>query len=107
MSYVNKEALANIIEFEVLEVRENGLLTRAASKKEFCNAYGFAHGGFTYTVGHLAAVASAELCLNRKAVVTDASCEYLTSLNGAYALAETELLRAGNSRMEYRVSIMD
>ena len=107
MAYTNKEALANIIEFEVLEQRENGLLTRAASKKEFCNAYGFAHGGFTYTVGHLAAIASAELCLGRKAVVTDASCEYLTSLNGPYALAETELLRAGNSRLEFRVSIMD
>ena len=107
MTYQNKDSLAKIIEFEVLEQRENGLLTRAASKTEFCNAYGFAHGDFTYTVGHLAAVASAELCLGRKTVVTDASCEYLTSLNGPYALAETELLRAGNSRMEYRVSIMD
>ena len=107
MNYENKEALAKIIEFEVLEVRENGILARAVSKKEFCNAYGFAHDGFTYTVGHLAAVASAEICLGRKTVVTDASCEYLTSLNGAYALAETEILRAGNSRLEYRVSIMD
>ena len=61
MNYENKDTLAKITEFEVLEVREHGILARAASKKEFCNAYGFAHGGFTYTVGHLAAVASAQL----------------------------------------------
>ena len=107
MIYENRDSLAKIVAFEVLETRENGLLTRAENKKEFCNAYGFAHGGFVYTVGHLAAIASAEVCLNRKTVVTEASCEYLASLTGAYAYAETELLRAGGTRIEYRVSIRD
>lgn len=107
MKYETNDALAKIIGFEVTEVWETGIAARAESKKEFCNAYGFAHGGFTYTVGHLAAIASAELCLGRKAVVTEASCEYLTSLNGPVALVETQLLRSGNSRMEFRVYIMD
>jgi len=107
MVYENRDSLAKIIGFEVVEVRSNGLMTRAENKKEFCNAYGFAHGGFVYTVGHLAAIASAEVCLNRKTVVTEASCEYLASLTGAYAYAETELLRAGGTRIEYRVTIRD
>ena len=107
MTYENRDSLAKIVEFEVLETRENGLVTRAENKKEFCNAYGFAHGGFVYTVGHLATIASAELCLGRKTVVTEASCEYLASLTGAYAYAETELLRAGGTRIEYRVTIRD
>lgn len=107
MKYETKDSLAKIIGFEVTEVWEKGILARAESKKEFCNAYGFAHGGFTYTVGHLAAIASAELCLGRKAVVTEASCEYLTSLNGPVALVETQLLRSGSSRMEFRVYILD
>lgn len=107
MAYENRDSLGKIIAFEVIEVRENGLLTRAENKKEFCNAYGFAHGGFVYTVGHLAAIASAEVCLNRKTVVTEASCEYLSSLTGTYAYAETELLRAGGTRVEYRVTIRD
>ena len=97
MKYETNDALAKIIGFEVTEVWETGIAARAESKKEFCNAYGFAHGGFTYTVGHLAAITSAELCLGRKAVVTEASCEYLTSLNGSVALVETQLLRSGNS----------
>ena len=107
MVYDSRDSLAKIIDFEVMEVRENGLMTRAANKKDFCNAYGFAHGGFVYTVGHLAAIASADICLNRKTVVTEASCEYLASLTGAYAYAETHLLRAGGSRIEYRVTICD
>ncbi|MBQ3011899.1 MAG: PaaI family thioesterase [Oscillospiraceae bacterium] len=107
MNYESRDSLAKIVGFEVVEVRENGLLIRAENKKDFCNAYGFAHGGFVYTVGHLAAIASAEVCLGRKTVVTEASCEYLASLKGEYAYAETALLRSGGSRIEYRVYIRD
>lgn len=107
MAFEVRDTLGKIIEMEVLEVTENGIVTRSQSKKEFCNAYGFAHGGFVYTVGHVTAITAAEACLGRKTVVTDASCEYLSSLTGPIAIGEAELLRAGATRLEYRVTIKD
>lgn len=105
MLFEIKDRLAQTMGLTVVEVRENGIVTHTESKKEYCNAYGFAHGGFVYTVGHISAVLSAQICLGRKCIVSDASCEYLTSLSGDLAIAETELLRAGGSTIVYRVTV--
>lgn len=107
MEFKIKDRLANTIDLAVIEVREKGIVTRTESKQEYCNAYGFAHGGFVYTVGHISAVLSAQIKLGRKCIVSDASCEYLTSLKVSPAIAETELLRAGNSTLVYRVTVFD
>lgn len=102
-----KDPMAQRIGLRVTEVRANGIVTQAVNKPEFCNLYGFAHGGFIYTMGHISAVLSAQICLGRKCIVADASCEYPASLCGTVAVAETELLRAGGSTIVYRVKIYD
>ena len=49
MLFEIKDRLAQTMGLTVVEVRENGIVTHTESKKEYCNAYGFAHGGFFYT----------------------------------------------------------
>lgn len=101
------DLFAQKIGFEVRAVREKGLSARAVLKKKFCNTYSTAHGGYVYAVGHVAAEATAELCLGCAAVVTDASNLYERGLKGAYARAETELLFRDPARIVCRVRVLD
>ena len=101
------DPFCSLIGLEVEEVREDGLTTRAKLKKEFCNTYSSAHGGFVYAVGHTSAVLSAELCLGRHAVVVDASNQYECSLMVSPARVKTRLIRAGREIIVYRVQVRD
>ncbi len=107
MNYEINDRLARTMGMTVAEVLPDGIVTRTETKPEFCNAYGFAHGGFVYSVGHISAVLSARLCLGRKCIVADASNQYLSSLRVSPAICETQLLRAGKSTLTYRVTVFD
>lgn len=107
MAYEIKDPLALLMGVEIVEVKENGIVTTAQIKPEFCNAYGFAHGGYVYSLGHVTAALSAQLCENRSCVVVDASSQYLSSLKASPARVESQLLRSGKELLVYRVKIMD
>ncbi len=107
MALEMKDPLARMIGMEVAEVREHGIVTTAQINPEFCNPYGFAHGGYVYTLGHITAVLSAELCEHRSCVVVDAACQYLSSLKASPARVETELQHSGKELLVYRVKILD
>ena len=107
MSHKITDPLALMMGVEVTDVRADGITVQADVRPEFCNAYGFAHGGYVYALGHITAALSAELSAGRKCVVADAACQYLSSLKASPATAESQLLRAGKSLLVYRVQVKD
>ena len=107
MAFEIKDPLALLMGVAVTEEKEHGLSVQAEIKPEFCNPYGFAHGGYVYTLGHITAALSAQICEHRTCVVVDAACQYLSSLKASPARAESELLRSGRELLVYRVKILD
>lgn len=105
--YEITDPFSKLIGLEVETVREDGLTARAKLKKEFCNTYSSAHGGYVYSLGHTSAVLSAGLCLGRQTVVVDASNQYESSLMVAPARVKTHLVRAGRELIVYRVQVQD
>lgn len=65
---------------EVLDVRENGITVQGNSYEEFNNIYGIAHGGYLYTIAHIASQMTGDLCLGGKWDVRNAECVYLHPL---------------------------
>ena len=65
---------------DVLEVRDNGITVQGNSYDEFNNIYGIAHGGYLYTVAHISAQMTGNLCLDGKWDVRNAECIYLNPL---------------------------
>ena len=65
---------------DVLEVRENGITVQGNPYEEFDNIYGIAHGGYLYTVAHISAQMTGDLCLGGKWDVRNAECIYLHPL---------------------------
>ena len=100
------DPFTRMIGLEVEELQPDGLTAKARLKREFCNTYSSAHGGFVYSVGHAAALLSAGLCLDRRAVSVDVSNEYECSLTGPYARIRTKLVSAGEL-MVFRVRVTD
>lgn len=101
------DPMAKMMGLEVQEVREDGLTVKGELKEEFCNTYGFAHGGYVYALGHITAALSAKVCLNRSCVVVDASSQYLSSLKASPAYGVSTLRRAGREIIVYTVVIRD
>ncbi len=65
---------------EVTRVGEDGITMHGNLYKDFNNVYGIAHGGYLYTVAHLAAEAAGELCLGGRWEVRSAECQFLHPL---------------------------
>jgi acyl-coenzyme A thioesterase PaaI-like protein len=65
---------------EVTEVRDDGITMHGNLYKDFNNVYGIAHGGYLYTVSHMAAEVCGELCLGGKWEVRSAECLFLQPL---------------------------
>ena len=65
---------------EVTEVRNDGITMHGNLYKDFNNVYGIAHGGYLYTVAHMAAEICGELCLGGKWEVRSAECLFLHPL---------------------------
>ena len=65
---------------EVTRVGDDGITMHGNLYEEFNNVYGIAHGGYLYTVAHLAAVAAGELCLGGSWEVRSAEALFLHPL---------------------------
>ena len=62
---------------DVQEIRENGITVQGNYYEEYNNIYGIAHGGYLYTIAHISAQMTGDLCLGGKWDVRNAECVYL------------------------------
>lgn len=62
---------------ELTEVREDGITVHGNLYEEFNNVYGIAHGGYLYTVAHIAAQLTGDVHLGGRWEVSNAQCLYL------------------------------
>ena len=65
---------------EVTHVGEDGITMHGNLYEDFNNVYGIAHGGYLYTVAHMAAEVCGELCLGGSWQVRSAECLFLHPL---------------------------
>lgn len=65
---------------ELAEERDNGITLHGNLCKDFNNVYGIAHGGYLYTISHIAAQLTGELAFGGKWDVQSAECLYLHPL---------------------------
>ncbi len=105
MEYIMKDRMAQTMGMTLHEVKENGIVTRAESRIEFCNPFGVIHGGYSYAMGHISAIMTAELVLGKKAVVVEATSQYLAGLQGDFITCETELLSRGPAFIICRATV--
>jgi len=95
------------INVEVLEIKRNGIVLQGNVQKDFYNVYGIAHGGYLYTLGHVAAQLTGELCMGGGWEVADASCQYLHPLRIFPAKAETMWVGGGEDAPCLRIEVRD
>lgn len=101
------DPFAKMLGLTVAELREDGLTAEVKINPNFCNTYSAAHGGFAYSIGQIAAVLSAELCLDRQMTAADVSTMYVCSLMGKRARIRTRLIDASSGTVAYRVRVLD
>ena len=65
---------------EVTRVGDDGITMHGNLYKDFNNIYGISHGGYLYTVAHLAAEATGDLTLGGRWQVRSAECLFLHPL---------------------------
>ena len=107
MEFEIRDPMARLLGVELEQVTPQGIVTRSEIRPEFRNTYSLSHGGYVYALGHITAALSAQICLQRPAVVVDVTSQYLTALKLSPARAESELIRSGRELMVYRVRIRD
>ena len=95
------------IQTELVEVHESGLTIRGVMKPEFFNVYGIAHGGYLYTLAHIAAEQAGALCLGGSWEVSDVSCQYLHPLRAVPGTAVAERVDRCGDMPVFRVKILD
>lgn len=83
------------------------VVVRCDSNDVFLNPFGFAHGGFLYTIGHIAARNMALVCLNRHMQVVQSTCQYLDRVTCAPIRAEAKLLSIYYEAVVCEAKIMD
>ena len=86
---------------------KKSVVVRCDSKDVFLNPYGFAHGGFLYTIGHIAARNMALVCLNRHMQVVQSTCQYLDRVMCAPITAEAKLLSVYHEAVVCEAKVMD
>ena len=86
---------------------KKSVVVRCDSKDVFLNPYGFAHGGFLYTIGHIAARNMALVCLNRHMQVVQSTCQYLDRVTSAPITAEATLLSVYHEAVVCEAKVMD
>ena len=77
---------------EVSSTRNDGITLMGNLYEEFNNIYGIAHGGYLYTVAHIAACKTGELCVGGDWEVEGAQCLFLHPLRIYPSVTETTLL---------------
>ena len=65
---------------EISQVGDHGITMHGNLYKDFNNIYGIAHGGYLYTVAHIAAEAAGEVCLGGSWEVRSAEALFLHPL---------------------------
>lgn len=86
---------------------KKSVVVRCDSKDVFLNPYGFAHGGFLYTIGHIAARNMALVCLNRHMQVVQSTCQYLDKVTTSPITAEAKLLSIYNEAVVCEAKVKD
>ncbi len=71
------------------------------------NPYGFAHGGFLYTIGHVAARNMALACLGRHMQVLQSTCQYLDMVKTYPIRAKARLLSIYSNEIVCETEVMD
>lgn len=71
------------------------------------NPYGFAHGGFLYTIGHIAARNMALICLDRHMQVVQSTCQYLDRVQCGPIVAQAKLLSIYSDTVVCEAEVMD
>lgn len=107
MSSIQYDSMMQRLQIEVVNVGKDGITVCGNMRQEFYNIYGIAHGGYLYTLGHMAAQLSGQICLGGDWEVSEASCQYLNPLRVAPARAETELVGMTGTAPVYRVQVFD
>ena len=92
---------------EVTQVRENGITMHGNLYKDFNNVYGIAHGGYLYTVAHMAAEACGEICLGGKWQVRSAECLFLHPLRNYPSVIDTVWINQDPSYPMLRAEVRD
>jgi len=91
----------------VHEEDEKHLVIGYKGRTEHLNPYGFAHGGFLYAIGHIAARNMAKHCLNRDMQVVQATCQYLATVTATPILASAKLLSDIGTGIVCQVRVLD
>lgn len=92
---------------EVAEVRDSGITVKGNLYEEFNNVYGIAHGGYLYTISHVAAQLTGELCIGGKWDVRSAQCLYLHPLRLYPACVDTTWLHKDPTQPTLRAQVRD
>lgn len=92
---------------EVLEICENGITVQGNPYEEFNNIYGIAHGGYLYTVAHIAAQMTGDLCLGGRWDVQNAECIFLHPLRLYPARIDTIWVNRNERYPLLRVEVRD
>lgn len=101
------DPLAEALGLFVEEVESDYILVRTDDVLKTKNAFGFAHGGFLYTMGHITARNMAKMCLDRHMQVVHADNLYLKKLFGAPIRARGVLLSDLGRTIVCRVEILN
>lgn len=92
MELAINDPLAKAMGLYIEELASDYVVLRTDTKSAQYNAYGFAHGGFLYSMGHITARNMAMLCLGRHMQVVQADCMYLRKVFGSPITARASLL---------------
>lgn len=102
-----RDPLALNIGLEILEIREDGLVTAAQARPEVTNPYGMAHGGYLHALGQLSAALAAEQMYGGTWEVTDVSAQYLRSLRKFPAKTVVRSFSKDAEAPVYRAEVYD
>ena len=95
------------LNLSLLEIEKNGIVLLGNERPELYNVYGIAHGGYLYTLGHIAAQLTGELCLGGNWQVSNATCQYLNPMRHFPVRAETQCVGADEDSPYLQVRIYD
>ena len=92
---------------EVSQVRTDGITMQGNLYEEFNNIYGISHGGYLYTVAHIASRFTGNLCMGGSWEVSSAEALYLHPLRVYPSVTETKLLSNDERGPVVRAEVRD
>ena len=92
---------------EVSQVRTDGITMQGNLYEEFNNIYGISHGGYLYTIAHIASRFTGNLCMGGSWEVSSAEALYLHPLRVYPSVTETKLLSNDERGPVVRAEVRD